>query len=126
MTQPIENRLTLQTLVGMLPTLLASAGLFVLAEVAVARVRSRPELLLIPLLSLVALAGTLYYAHAYPTVDGDTVKGLFILPASCHAGVRDVLRVRGGDVGSPLSLAGGRSRSPRTVCFVVSLAFGIA
>ena len=29
---------------------------------------------------LVAVAATLYYAHAYPTVDGDTVKALFLLP----------------------------------------------
>ena len=72
MTRSIENRLTLQAVVGALPTFLAAAGLFALAGLAVVRVRSRPELLLVPLMPLVALAGTLYYAHSYPTVDGDT------------------------------------------------------
>ena len=34
-----------------------------------------------PLMPLVALAGSLYYAYSYPTVDADTVKALYLLPA---------------------------------------------
>jgi hypothetical protein len=123
-TQPIENRLTLQTVVGALPTLLAAAGLFALAGLAVARVRSRPELLPVPLMPLVALAGTLYYAHAYPTVDGDTVKALFILPAvpafaMCFGFAVETMGRRSRLLAVVLAV-------PLTVCLVVSLAFGIA
>ena len=71
----------MQTIVGVLPTFLTTAGLFALCALAVARVRSRPELVLVPLLPLVALAGTLYYAYSYPSVDADTVKALYLLPA---------------------------------------------
>jgi hypothetical protein len=124
MTQSIENRLTVQTVVGVLPTFLAAAGLFALAGLAVARVRSRPELLLVPLMPLVALAGTLYYAHAYPTVDGDTVKALFVLPAvpafaMCFGFAVETIGRRSRWLAVALAVS-------LTVCLVVSLAFGIA
>jgi hypothetical protein len=124
LTQPIENRLTVQAVVGLLPTFLTAAGFFALAGLAIARVRSRPELLLVPLMPLVALAGSLYYAHAYPTVDGDTVKGLFILPAVPALAIC---------FGFAVETMGRRSRwlavalaVPLTVSLVVSLAFGVA
>lgn len=123
-TPAIENRLTVQTIVGVLPTFLAAAGLFALAALAVARVRTRPELLLVPLMPLVAIAGTLYYAHAYPTVDGDTVKALFLLPAVPAFAIC---------FGFAVETIGRRSRwlalalaASLTVCLGVSLAFGIA
>ena len=80
MTESIENRLTVQSIVGILPTFLAAVGLLALAGLAALRVRTRPELLPVALLPLAALAGTLYYAYSYPSTDGDTVKALFILP----------------------------------------------
>lgn len=123
-TESIENRLTVQTVVGVLPTLLAAAGLFALAGLAVARVRSRPELLLVPLMPLVALAGTLYYAYSFPTADGDTVKALFVLPAVPAFAIC---------FGFAVETIGRRSRFMTvvlamllTVCLGVSLAFGIA
>ena len=77
----VEDRLTVQSVVGAVPTFLVAAGLLAVALLAVVRLRSRPELLLVPLLGLTALAGMIYYAHTHPATDGDTVKGLFILPA---------------------------------------------
>ena len=48
LTPSTENRLTVQTIVGVLPTFLTTTGLFALCALAVARVRSRPELVLCP------------------------------------------------------------------------------
>ena len=118
------NRLTVQTVVGVLPTFLAAAGLFALAGLAVARLRSRPELLLIPLMPFVALAGMLYYAYSYPTVDGDTVKALFLLPALpaiaiCFGFAVETIGRRSHWLAAGLAVT-------VTVCLAVSLAFGIA
>jgi len=120
----IENRLTVQAVVGVLPTFLAAAGLLALAGLAAVRVRSRPELVLVPLMPLVALAGMLYYAHSYPTFDADTVKALFLLPAV------PALAICFGFAAETIT---GRSRSVAVVlgglvaaCLAVSLAFGIA
>lgn len=123
-TEQVENRLTVQAVVGVLPTFLAAAGLFALAGLAVARVRSRPELLLVPLMPLVALAGTLYYARSYPTADGDTVKALFVLPAVpafalCFGFAVETIARRSRSMAVILGVL-------LTVCLVVSLAFGIA
>ena len=71
----------------------------------------------------VALAGMLYYAYSYPTLDGDTVKALFILPgvpaiAVCFGFAVETLGRR-SPVAAGLAVT-------LTVCFSVSLAFGIA
>ena len=73
---------------------------------------------------LVALAGTLYYAYSYPTVDGDTVKALFLLPAvpafaMCFGFAVETIGRRSRWLAVALAV-------PLTVCLVVSLAFGIA
>jgi hypothetical protein len=81
LTPRAEDRLTVQTVAGILPTLLAAAGVLALAALAVVGRRTRPELVVVPLTPLVALAGTLYYARSYATTDADTVKALFFLPA---------------------------------------------
>ena len=124
LTEPIENRLTLQSVVGLLPTFLAVAGWLALTGLSIARLRSRPELFPVALMPLVAVAATLYYAHAYPTVDGDTVKALFLLPAVpalaiCFGFAVETL----GRRSRPLAVVLGASL---TVCLVVSFAFGIA
>lgn len=123
-TESIENRLTVQTIVGVLPTFMMGAGLFALIGVAVARARQRPELLVVPLMPVVALAGMLYYAHSYPATDGDTVKALFILPAVpafaiCFGFAVETLGRRSRWLAIGLALALG-------VCLGVSFAFGIA
>jgi hypothetical protein len=99
-------------------------GLLALAGLAVARVRARAELLVVPLMALAALGGTLYYVHAYPTVDGDTVKALFILPAvpafaMCFGFAVETIGRRSRWLAVVLAV-------PLTVCLLVSLAFGIA
>ena len=124
MTETVENRLTAQSVVGVVPTFLAAAGLLALAGLAVTRARSHPELTLVPLLPLVALAGTLYYAYSYPTVDGDTVKALFLLPAVpafavCFGFAVETIGRRSRWVAVVLAVL-------LTVCLGVSFAFGIA
>ena len=124
MTPAVENRLTAQMVVGVLPTLLAAAGLLALAGLAVARARSRPELLLVSLMPLVALAGMLYYAYSYPSADGDTVKALFLLPAVpafavCFGFAVETLGRRSRVVAVVLAVL-------LTVGLGVSLAFGVA
>ena len=122
--QEVDDRLTTQALAGFLPSLLAAAGLLALAGLAVARVRSRTELLLVPLLSLVALAGTLYYAHGYWTSDGDTIKALFLLPAVpafavCFGFAVETLGRRSRWLAGGLAVV-------LTVALAISLSFGIA
>jgi hypothetical protein len=80
-TPSVERRLSAQSVVGALPTFLAAAGLLALSALALLKVRLRPELMLVPLMVLIALAGCAYYAYRYPAADGDTVKALFLLPA---------------------------------------------
>lgn len=124
LTEPIENRLSVQSVVGVLPTLLAAAGLFALAGLALVRVRSRPELLVVPLMPFVALAGMVYYARGYPSVDGDTVKALFLLPAVpalaiCFGFAVETTARQSRWLAVLLAL-------PLAVCFAISLSFGIA
>ena len=60
---------------------------------------ARTERQLVALLPLAALAGVLYFATSYPTPDGDTVKGSFMLTAvpawaACFGFAFDGLRSR--------------------------------
>jgi hypothetical protein len=124
MSSSIERRLTVQSVVGLLPTFLALAGLVALAALAVAGLRDRIEVALVPLMALVALAGTLYYAGAYVSADGDTVKGLFLLPAlpafaMCFGFALDVIRGRSARAALVLAV-------PLAVAGIASLLFGIA
>ena len=80
-TPSVERRLSAQSVVGVLPTFLAAAGGLALSALALLKVRLRPELMLVPLMVFIALAGCAYYAYRYPAADGDTVKALFPLPA---------------------------------------------
>jgi hypothetical protein len=120
----VENRLTTQALAGVVPSLLAAAGLLALVCLAVAQVRSRTELLLVPLLSLVALAGTLYYAHGYWTPDGDTIKALFLLPAVPALAVCFGFAVE--TIGRRSRWLAGGLAVVLAVSLGISLAFGIA
>lgn len=124
MSQSIERRLTVQSLAGLLPTFLAVVGLVALAAFAVSGARERGELLLVPLSALVALAGTLYYARSYASVDGDTVKALFLLPAIPAFAISfgfavDVIRQRSTRAVLVLAV-------PLAIAGFVSLLFGIA
>ena len=81
LTDEVNRRLVLQSVAGAPLTLLGIAGWLALLGLSAARRRAAPELLLVSLLPLVALAGSLLYALRNPTPDGDVVKGLFMLTA---------------------------------------------
>jgi hypothetical protein len=120
----VEDRLTVQSVVGAVPTFLVAAGLLAVALLAVARLRSQPELLLVPLMAVTAVAGMIYYAHSHPATDGDTVKGLFLLPAApalavCFGFAVETLARRSRGLGIVLAAL-------LVACLGVSLAFGIA
>jgi 4-amino-4-deoxy-L-arabinose transferase-like glycosyltransferase len=66
-----------QDLVGVVPTLLALAGLVALGLLAVAR-RSL-ALALLPLSALALAAAYLLFAVRYPSTDGDTIKATYLL-----------------------------------------------
>jgi hypothetical protein len=76
-----HRELVAQALVGIPFTLLAISGWLALLAFSVRRPSAQPALLLVTLLPAAALAGVLYFATAYPTADGDTAKGSFMLTA---------------------------------------------
>ena len=124
MSPSVNRRLALQSFVGAVPTFLALVGWLALLMLAVARARERAELLAVALMPLAALGAVFYYASHYVSPDGDTMKGMFLLPAiPCLA------------IGFGFATDGIRRRAPRlglvligllVVCGVVSLSYGIA
>jgi hypothetical protein len=123
-TPSVERRLRTQSVAGLVPTFLAAAGLVALALLAVLRVRTRPELLVVPLTAGTAVVAALYYAYSYPSPDSDTVKALFLLPglpalAVCFGFALETVGRRSRPAGIALAAV-------CTVAFLVSLAFGIA
>jgi hypothetical protein len=80
-------------------TLLALAGWLALLGFVVRHPGRAAERQLVALIPLAALAGVVYFATAYPTPDGDTVKGSFMLTAvpawaACFGFAFDELRER--------------------------------
>lgn len=73
-------QLIAQNTLGLLPTLLAVAGVIALGALAV-RGRER-RAAVIPALALLALSGFLYYATNTVTPDGDTIKPIFMTSAT--------------------------------------------
>jgi hypothetical protein len=87
-----------QMAVGLVPSVLALAGVLALGLLAIAR-RS-PAIGLLPLTALAVGAAYLLFAVRYPSTDGDTIKGTFLLMALPAAGVGlglvvEALRPRG-------------------------------
>jgi hypothetical protein len=77
-SRPVDSErsdLQLQSVVGLLPTLVAVVGwlMFLLRSL-----RSPPRLA-IALLPLLGLAGYLYFTVSFPTPDGDVLKGTYML-----------------------------------------------
>ena len=77
----------------------AVAGWLALLGLAIRHPGRAAERQLVALLPLAALAGVLYFATSYPTPDGDTVKGSFMLTAvpawaACFGFAFDELRAR--------------------------------
>ena len=71
----VRHRLELQSVVGILPTLLAVAGWLMLL---LASLRSPPRLA-VALLPLLGIVGYLYFTVSYPTHDGDVLKATYML-----------------------------------------------
>ena len=73
-----RTALVIQSLVGIIPTLLALAGwVFLLGEA-----RRRPERLPIVLVPLFGVASYLLFTVSYPTPDGDVLKATYMLTAA--------------------------------------------
>jgi len=70
-----RHRLELQSVVGLLPTLLALVGWLALVA---ASLRSGPRLA-IALLPAIGILGYLYFSVSYPTGDGDVLKASYML-----------------------------------------------
>jgi hypothetical protein len=95
----VRRELVTMSVIGLPFTLLAVAGWFALLGLAIRQPGRFAERQLIALLPLAALAGALYFATSYPTPDGDTVKGSFMLTAvpawaACFGFAFDGLRSR--------------------------------
>ena len=94
-----RTQLVAMSLIGLPFTLVALAGWIALLAQFVRRPGRDAGRQLVALLPLAALAGVLYFATAYPTPDGDTVKGSFMLTAvpawaACFGYAFDGLRGR--------------------------------
>jgi hypothetical protein len=71
----VRDELRVQSVVGLLPTLLAVAGWIALL---LASLRSPPRLA-VALLPAAGLLGYLYFTISYPTTAGDVLKALYLL-----------------------------------------------
>ena len=76
-----RREMVAQSIVGVPFTLLALAGWLALLAFSIRFPADEPARLLVALLPGAALVGVLYFATAYPTADGDTGKGSFMLTA---------------------------------------------
>lgn len=81
-TDAIDATLARQSALGVLPTVLALAGLFALLGLAVTRPREDVGRLVAALPPVAAVASILYLSVAYPSTDGDTIKGTYALAAA--------------------------------------------
>lgn len=78
-----RRTLVAQMALALVPTLLFLAGWIMLSlrMLRPSRLRSSPELLLVTLLPLAAVAGMLYFTVSYPTTDGDVIKATYTITA---------------------------------------------
>jgi hypothetical protein len=95
----VRRQLVTMSIIGVPFTLLALAGWLGLVGLALRHPGRDAGRQLVALLPLGALVGALYFATAYPTPDGDTVKGSFMLTAvpawaACFGFAFDGLRMR--------------------------------
>ena len=81
-TDEIDSALARQSALGLLPTGLAFAGVVALLGLAVTRRREDVGRLIAALPPVAALVSVLYLGVAYPTSDGDTIKGTYALAAA--------------------------------------------
>ena len=98
-TDAIDATLGRQSWLGVLPSLLALGGVFALLGLAVTRPREDVGRLLVALPPIAAVASILFLSIAYPSTDGDTIKGTYALAAApatalCFGFAVDVLARR--------------------------------
>lgn len=122
LTDAVNRRLALQSIVGLPLTAFALAGWFAFAALTFSRWREAPARLVVALGPLVGLAAVVYYATRSYRPDGDTVKALFLLPAVPFWAVSfgfalDVLVERSRRAGIVVGAV-------LAVCLLVSLAYG--
>ena len=119
-----HREMVAQAIVGAPFTLLAIAGWLALLAFSIRRPSDEPARLLVSLLPAAALVGVLYFATAYPTTDGDTGKGSFMLTAvpawaACFGFAFDGITRRSPRLLIPLTIV-------LVLCAVVSLRFALA
>ena len=119
-----HREMVAQAIVGAPFTLLAIAGWLALLALSIRRPSDEPARLLVTLLPAAALVGVLYFATAYPTTDGDTGKGSFMLTAvpawaACFGFAFDGITRRSPRLLVPLTIV-------LVLCAVVSLRFAFA
>ncbi len=98
-TDAIDATLARQSWLGVLPSLLTLGGVFALLGLAVTRPREDVARLLVALPPIAAVASILLLSIAYPSTDGDTIKGTYALAAApatalCFGFAVDVLARR--------------------------------
>jgi 4-amino-4-deoxy-L-arabinose transferase-like glycosyltransferase len=98
-TDAIDATLSRQSVLGLLPTALALAGVVALLGLALTRPREDVGRLLAVLPPIAAVASILFLSVAYPSTDGDTIKGTYALAAApalalCFGFAVDVLSRR--------------------------------
>jgi hypothetical protein len=108
-TDALDGTLKRQSWLGLLPSLLAVAGVASLLGLFVARPREEVARLVAWLPPIAAVGSVLYLSVAYPSTDGDTMKGTYALAAApslalCFGFVVDAL-ARTRVVAAALALA---------------------
>jgi hypothetical protein len=98
-TDAIDATLARQSWLGVLPSLLALGGVLALFGLAVSRPREDVGRLVVALPPFAAVASILFLSIAYPSTDGDTIKGTYALAAApatalCFGFAVDVLARR--------------------------------
>jgi hypothetical protein len=78
----VKRELVQQSAIGLLPTLLGIGGWLALVAAMIRERFRRAELVVITVLPAAALLGFLYYALAFPSPDGDTIKASYMLVAA--------------------------------------------
>ena len=81
-TDATDAELVRQSALGLLPSALALVGLLALGGLALTRPREDVGRLVVVLPPVAAVLAVLYLAVAYPTPDGDTMKGTYALAAA--------------------------------------------
>lgn len=119
-----QRETVVQAVVGVPFTLLALCGWLALLAFSLRRPADEPARLLVSLLPAAALVGVLYFATAYPTTDGDTGKGSFMLTAvpawaACFGFAFDGITRRSPRLLVPLAVV-------LSLATIVSLRFGLA